>query len=148
VPVAPPEFSKTVDELGFGVTLMGALPAGPPKEAAAAWRDSGGTLELDHLDLRWGAIGVSGSGTLALDADLQPEGSVSGAISGYDQLLNALVAGGRVKASDARMARLALSMLAKPGPGGRPEIATSFAIQNGQMLLGPARLGPAPHIDW
>jgi hypothetical protein len=148
LPAAPPEFSKTVDELGFGVTMMGALPAGPLKEAMAAWRDAGGTLELDHLDLRWGAIGLTGSGTLALDGDLQPVGGFSGAISGYDQLLNALVAAGRVKASDARVARMALSLLGKAGPDGRPQISTSFAIQNGEMQLGPAKLGKAPHIDW
>jgi uncharacterized protein DUF2125 len=148
LPAAPQGFSQTVDELGFGVTMMGALPAGPLKEAVAAWRDGGGTLELDHLDLRWGAIGLTGSGTLALDADLQPVGGFSGAISGYDQLLNALVAAGRVKASDARVARLALSMLGSVGPDGRPQISTSFAIQNGEMQLGPAKLGKAPHIDW
>jgi len=148
VPVAPPEFSKTVNELGFGLTMMGALPTGPPREAAAAWRDAGGTLELDHLDLRWGAIGATASGTLALDADLQPVASFSGAISGYDQLLNALVAAGRVKASDARGARLALSMLGRVGPDGRPQISTTFAIQDGEMQLGPAKLGKAPHIDW
>ncbi len=148
LPVVPPEFSKTVEELGFSVTMMGALPSGPPHEAAAAWRDAGSTLELDHLDLRWGAIGANASGTLALDRDLQPVGSFSGAISGYDQLLNALVAAGRVKASDARAARLVLSMLGKPGPDGRPQISTSFSIQNGEMQLGPAKLGKAPHIDW
>jgi hypothetical protein len=148
LPAAPPEFSKTVDQLGFGVTMMGALPSGPAREAATAWRDAGGTLELDHLDLRWGAIGATASGTLALDADLQPIGSFSGAVSGYDQLLNALVAAGRVKASDARVARLALSMLGRVGPDGRPQISTNFTVQNGEMQLGPAKLGKAPHIDW
>jgi hypothetical protein len=69
-------------------------------------------------------------------------------VSGFDQLLSALVASGRIKASDARIARLALAMLAKAGPEGRPEISTSFAIQDGQMYLGPAKLGPAPRIDW
>ena len=148
LPTAPPGFGKTVDELGLGVTMMGALPVGPPREAATAWRDSGGTLELDHLDVHWGAIGLTGSGTLALDANLQPEGSLSGTISGYDQLLNALVAAGQVKASDARVARLGLSFLGQPGADGRPQISTSFTIQNGQMQLGPVKLGKAPRIDW
>jgi hypothetical protein len=148
LPAAPPGFSKAVDEFGFGVTMMGALPSGSPREAAAAWRDSGGTLELDNFYLRWGAIGGTASGTLALDGDLQPVGSFSGAISGYEQLLNALVAAGRVKASDARVARLALSMLGRVGPDGRTQISTTFAIQDGEMQLGPAKLGKAPHIDW
>ena len=148
LPAAPPGFSPTLDDLGFGVTMMGTFPAGPLRQAAAAWRDGGGTVELDHLDLRWGDMEINGSGTLALDNNLQPVGGFSGGVSGFDQLLTALVAAGRVKASDARIARIALAMLAKAGPDGRPEIATSLTIQNGQMFLGPAKLGPAPRIDW
>jgi len=148
LPAAPAGFNKTVDELAAGVTLMGALPSGAPREAATAWRDSGGTLELDHLDAQWGAVGLTGSGTLALDADLQPEGSLSGAVSGYDQLLTALVAAGQIKGSDARVAKLGLSFLGQPGANGRQQISTSFTIQNGQMRLGPIKLGKAPHIDW
>lgn len=148
VPAAPPGFSNTVDEVGLGITVMGDMPAASLRQALAAWRDAGGTLQLDHFDLRWGGIGATASGTLALDGDLQPIASLSGAISGYEQLLNALVAAGRVKASDARTARLVLSMLGHPGPDGHSQISTSFAIQDGEMRLGPAMLGKAPHIDW
>ncbi|HVH81385.1 MAG TPA: DUF2125 domain-containing protein [Stellaceae bacterium] len=147
-PVMPPGFNGPIDDVGFGLTLMGTFPPGPLRQAAGAWRDSGGTLELDHLQLRWGDLRINGSGTLALDNDLQPIGGFSGGVSGFDQLLSALVASGRIKASDARVARLALAMLAKAGPDGRPEISSSFAIQNGEMYLGPAKLGPAPRIDW
>lgn len=148
LPAAPPGFNPTIDDIGFGVTLTGDFPAGPLRQAAAQWRNSGGTLELDHLDLRWGDMQINGSGTLALDNELQPIGGFSGGISGFDQLLNGLVAAGRVKAGDARVARLALAMLAKTGPDGRPEIAASLTIQNGEMYLGPVKLGPAPRIDW
>ena len=147
-PLTPPGFNPTIDDLGFGVTLRGAFPPGPPRQAATAWRDSGGTLELDHLHLRWGDMAITGSGTLALDSALQPVGGFSGGVSGFDQLLSALVATGRIKASDARIARLALAMLSKAGADGRPEIASSLTIQNGEMYLGPAKLGPAPRIDW
>jgi hypothetical protein len=148
LPAAPPGFSPTVAELGFGVTLMGDFPTGPLRQAAQQWRENGGTVELDHLDLRWGDMQINGSGTLALDNDLQPIGGLSGGVSGFDQLLSGLVAAGRIKASDARVARLALALMAKTGPDGRPEIAASLTIQNGEMYLGPAKLGPAPRIDW
>jgi hypothetical protein len=85
---------------------------------------------------------------LALDSDLQPMGAVSGAVEGYDELMNALVAAGRMKASDARLARIGLAMLAKAGPSGRPAITASFTVQNGEMFLGPAKLGAAPKIPW
>lgn len=148
LPTVPVPFRNPVDEVAFGVTVMGAIPTGPPRRAAAAWRDSGGTLELDHLALRWGTLRVTGSGTVALDADLQPIGAFSGAIAGYEELMTALVAAGRMRAGDARLARLALAMLARTGPDGRPEIATSFTIQDGEMYLGPAKLGKAPRIVW
>jgi hypothetical protein len=53
-----------------------------------------------------------------------------------------------MKPSDASLARIGLAMLAKAGPDGRPAITASFTIQNGEMFLGPARLGPAPKIPW
>ena len=45
-------------------------------------------------------------------------------------------------------ARIALSFLVKAGPDGKPEIRTAFTIQNGQMFLGPAKLGTLPRITW
>ncbi len=148
LPTVPTPFRNPVDEISLGVTVMGEIPAAPARQAAAAWRDSGGTLELDHVTVRWGSLTISGSGTVALNADLQPIGGFSGAIEGYDELLKALVAAGRMRAGDARLAQLALGMLAKAGRDGRPEIATSFTIQNGEMYLGPAKLGKAPRIVW
>lgn len=148
VPVPPPGFAKAIDEIGFGITEMGAWPNGSSREAAAVWRDGGGTVELDHLDLRWGNVTVTGDGTFALDGDLQPTGALSGGIAGYDQVMSALVAAGRVKAKDARIAQLALALMAHPGADGRAEIAASLTIQNGEMRLGPAKLGPAPRINW
>ena len=148
LPSVPAPFRNPLDEIALGATVMGPIQAAPPRQAAAAWRDAGGTIELDHFAARWDTIAISGSGTVALDPDLQPIGALSGAIEGYDQLLTALVAAGRMRAGDARLARLALGMLAKAGPDGRPEIATSFTIQNGEMYLGPAKLGKAPRIAW
>jgi hypothetical protein len=148
LPTAPAPFRNPVDEIAGGVTMMGSIAGGAAREAATAWRDSGGTLELDHLMLRWEMLRITCSGTMALDADLQPMGAFSGAVEGYDVLLKAFVAAGRMRAGDATLAQLALGVLARAGPDGRPEIATSFTIQNGQMFFGPVKLGKAPQIVW
>jgi hypothetical protein len=148
LPASIRPFGDTIDDLAFGTTVKGVVPAGPLREAVAAWRDSGGTIELDNLQLRWGGLEARATGTLALDQELQPIGGFSGAIEGYDQVMSALVQSGMMRASDAGLARLALTMLAKAGPDGRPQIATSFTIQNGQMFLGPAKLGKAPRLSW
>jgi len=140
--------NDTIDELAFGITVKGAVPSGKLAQAVAEWRDAGGTVELNNLHLNWGGVGATASGTIALDRELQPIGGFSGTIAGYDQILTGLVQSGRMRAADAGLARLALAMLAKAGPDGRPEIKTAFTIQNGQMFLGPAKLGKAPRIAW
>jgi hypothetical protein len=140
--------SDTIDELAFGLTIKGAISSGKLARAVSEWRDAGGTIELDNLRLNWGGVGATGSGTIALDRELQPIGGFSGAIEGYDQILIGLVQSGRMRAADAGLARLALAILAKAGPDGKPEIKTGFTIQNGQMFLGPAKLGKAPRLAW
>jgi hypothetical protein len=148
MPEAVRQFGDTIDRVTFALTAKGPFPDGPLQQAATAWRDAGGTVDLDKLRVEWGMLDASASGTFALDQDLQPECALSGAVEGFDQLIEALVRSGMMPARNAGLARLALTILAKTGPDGRPRIATSFTIQNGQMRLGPAKLGPAPHIDW
>jgi hypothetical protein len=148
LPGMSPVLGNSIDELAFGVTFKGKLPGGKLAEAVSAWRDSGGTIELDNLQLKSHGLVASGTGTIALDRELQPIGGFSGAIEGYDQILAALVEAGRLRAADAGLARLALALLAKAGPDGKPMIATGFTIQNGEMYLGPAKLGRAPRLAW
>jgi hypothetical protein len=148
LPAAIGPLGDSVEQLDFGATVKGAIPNGKLAEAVAAWRDAGGTIELDNLHLKWGGLDATATGTIALDRELQPIGGFSGAIQGYDQILTALVQSGQMRAGDAGLARIALTMLAKVGPDGRPEIKTAFTIQNGQMFLGPAKLGKVPRIPW
>jgi hypothetical protein len=148
VPDVVRALGSNIEELAFGATVIGPLPGGNLVQALAAWRAAGGTVELDNLDLKWNGLDVTATGTLALDRGLQPIGGFSGAIEGYDRLLRAFVESGRMRPSDAGLAQLALAMLAKAGPDGRPQIATSLTIENGQLFLGPARLGPAPRFAW
>ena len=143
-----PILGDTIDELALALSVKGAVPGGRLVQAISEWRDAGGTIELDNLQVKWGELGSTASGTIALDRELQPMGGFSGAIQGYDQILAALVQSGRMRAAEAGLARLALAMLAKAGPDGKPAITTAFTIQNGQMFLGPAKLGKAPRIAW
>jgi hypothetical protein len=148
LPLAVGPLGDTIDELDLGATVKGAMPSGKLPDALTAWRDVGGKIELDNLRLKWGALNATATGTVALDQELQPTGGFSGAIQGYDQILTALVQNGQMRAADAGLARIALTLLAKAGPDGKPEIRTAFTIQNGQMFLGPAKLGRLPRITW
>jgi len=146
---APPvNFRKTIDELALGVTIKGAFPPGPLPQAAALWRDAGGTVEIDNLRVDWSGLGITANGTLALDHKLQPIAALSGGIEGFGAILNALVAADQMTPEQAALVQIALTQLAKPGPDGKPQITAPFTIQNGKMYLGPARLGSIPRLVW
>lgn len=148
LPFAVAPFGATVAELSLRSAVKGAVSPGPFVRMAEAWRDAGGTIDFDHFRLDWGALQITGSGTLALDQELQPEGAFSTRIEGYDQLVSALVASGRMDQQAGNLVRIALALLAKRGPDGKSEIATSLAIEHGEISLGPARLGRLPHLSW
>jgi hypothetical protein len=148
LPIRIGPMSDTIEELDFDATVKGSVPGGHLANALAAWRDAGGRIELNNLHLEWGGLGANATGTLALDQDLQPVGGFYGAVRGYDQILTALVESGQMRAADAGLARIALGLLAKEAPDGQPEIRTAFKLQNGQMFVGPARLGKVPRLTW
>lgn len=148
LPAGIDPLGNAIDELDFGAMIKGAIPNGRLPDALAAWRDAGGTVELDNLHVRWGPIDATASGTIAFDQALQPVGAFSGGLEGYDQILTALVQRGQMRPGDANLARIALAMLAEAGPDGKPRIKTAFALRDGQFFLGPARLGKAPRFTW
>ena len=144
----PVPFRGTVNDLSFDLTVLGPVPNLPPPQAAKAWRDAGGTIEVERIAARSGDLAVTGSGTFALDRELQPEAAFSGSVAGYDKLIAGLTEAGILPQGGSALARLGLSLLAKPGANGQSQIKTSFTIQNGEMTLGPFQLGAAPRIDW
>ncbi len=146
---APPvNFAKVIDELALGVTVKGPFPPGQLEQSAAAWRDAGGTIEVENLRVEWGGLGISANGTLALDRQLQPVAAFSSGIEGFDKIIDALVAADWLIPEQGSLVKIALGALSRPGPDGKPQLTAPFTIQNGKMYLGPARLGTAPRIAW
>jgi hypothetical protein len=148
LPAAVPPLGDTVDRINAALALKGTIPPGPRRDALAAWRADGGTLEVTKLDLGWGNLGVTANGTLALDEALQPEGALTASIRGYNGIIDAMVAGGTMKAGDAALAKLALGLLAKTGPDGTSHIDAPMTIQAGRLFIGPARLMRLPNFTW
>ncbi len=130
-------------------SLMGVMPPGPAREAAKAWRDDGGTVEVHRLHLEWGPLVIEAGGTLALDANLQPIGALSAIVRGFAETVDALVAGGVVQQNDATTAKQVLGLLAKaPKKGGPPEITVPVTLQNGWIYVGPVSLARISQIHW
>jgi hypothetical protein len=148
LPQAVPPLGDTIDHLAAAVAVKGTIPGGPHRQALAAWRDDGGTLEIGSFDLGCGNLQLGAKGTLALDAGLQPIGALTALIRGYNEIIDALVTAGGLRAGDAALAKVALGLLAKEGPDGGYEISAPLTLQNGHAFLGPARLARLPNFTW
>ena len=132
------------------VRLRGDLdPTFVSAERLAQWRDAGGTIDIEQVQLHWGTLHIAGEGTVALDAALQPEGAFTVRIAGLDKLINVLEARGRVRPQQAAIARIALAVLTRtPSDGGPPEARVPLTVQNRVLSIGPVPLLTLDLIDW
>lgn len=115
----------------------------------AEWRDQGGALDISRLALEVDTITVQSSGTLALDGNLQPVGSLSARIGGFFGVVDQLVRQGIIRRQDASMAKIMLGALAKqPEKGGVPVLSVPLTVQNQTLFVGPVALAPVPFVRW
>jgi len=115
----------------------------------AAWRDRGGTLEVERLLIDYPPLSLQGNGTLALDGDLQIVGAFSARIQGFFETVERLRRARVIRGPDASMAKVVLGMLAKhPGNGGPATISLPLTVQDRALFAGPVRLIEIPQLKW
>ncbi len=131
-----------IASLGLTLGLTGPLTAAAdPRAILAAWRDAGGTLEIERGDLRWGSLDLSLTGTLALDKAFRPQGALSGRVGGLDPVLAAAVSQGRLAADQAESIRSALGALSFLTRDEAGRVPFGITLQDGRVLVGPVAVG-------
>jgi hypothetical protein len=148
LPAAVSPFGKEIETLNLAATLKGAVPPGKLRDALAAWRQDGGTIELTDGTLHWGALEASANGTLALDDKLQPIGALTATVVNHDAIVDAAVASGNLRARDAGLLKIVLGLMAKPGTDGRKQLTLPVSLQNDHVYLGPAQIAVLPRFSW
>lgn len=134
------------------VADLGGIDAGTmlPKPLAE-WRDTGGVLEVRLLKFDWPPIAAELEGTLTLDENMYPLGSFSSRLSGYEQLLDDMVALGWIKKKKVNMALFVLELLSSKGEGGEKYLKAPITLQNKVLSLGPVpllKLKPIGEVRW
>jgi len=132
-----------IERVGLRAILKGALPPGAdPGDGLEHWRDAGGVVEMPWLSLDWGRLGLAGNGAIALDSALRPLGSIALRIAGFRETLGDLAQAGIIDSRSAGAVGLAMSLFARSPPeGGPPVVETVLRMQDGEIALGPFRLG-------
>ena len=132
---------RSVEKIRADLQVRGAVRNGEIDAALEAWRRSGGTVDVDWFHLAWGEFDLRATGTIALDAQARPLGAFSTDIRGHNRALDALVAHAGLKQNAATVAKVALSLLAKPPPeGGAPVLTVPVTAQDGHLYAGPLKI--------
>jgi hypothetical protein len=144
-PLGPILSSLTIDG-----TLNGRLPLERGlTQAATAWRDGGGSLEIQHFAMGWGPLGLTATATLALDDQLQPMGAGTSHVVGYAASLDAMANDGMLSRSAAIAAKAMLSLLAgTPDDGGAAEVDVPLTLQYRTLSMRQVPLVRLPELDW
>ena len=143
-----PPFGSDIEALRLAATVKGAMPSGTLRQALDAWRAGGGTVEVEDGALRWGKLAVTTSGTLALDAALQPIGALTATVEDHTAIVDAAVASGNLPADNANFVKAFLGLMAKPGADGKKRLSLPLSLQNDRIYLGPAQIGRLPRFTW
>ena len=139
-----PEFGRFVLE----AQVKGPLSGGPRVEALTAWRESGGTLEIAKIELAHGPVIAAGTGTFALDPDLQPLAAFTAQVQGLLELVDGLARLGALRPRDAQTAKFVLGALGRRSDSGAFVHAVPVTIQDRRLYVGPIAIAPIPPIRW
>ncbi|MBK1635168.1 DUF2125 domain-containing protein [Rhodovulum adriaticum] len=100
-------------------------------------------LDLDSLDAKWGDLELRAAGTLEVDAQGLPQGTLTLRATNWREMVEIARASGQLPAGVADNLTRALAFLA--GRSGRPEtLDIPLRFAGGSTWLGPVPVGPAP----
>lgn len=136
------QLGTAADHARFSIeaTLRGAL-SGTNATDLAHWRDTGGTVDIDHFTLSLDPVALKLSATLALDQLLRPEGAGTLEIKGFDKAIEDLIKSGHLKRDAAEVARLVLGAFSRTsGTDGTRVVSMPVTAQNGRVSAGPFTL--------
>lgn len=134
------------ERAGFRAVLVPSAPlGGTPAQRAARWRDSGGVLSVPGFEVRWGTFSVTGTGTLRLNARLQPEAEARLQVTGYAAMLDGAVRTGLLPPRSAAAAKTVLGLLGAPGGG---TVDVPLVLQAGVLSVARFPLLRVPDLDW
>jgi hypothetical protein len=135
-------------EIALAGTIKGPLPPAPLRQALAAWRDAGGTVEISSFAAAQATLSLTGSATIALDESLQPIVAANVNARGLSETIDLLASQKRIYPEDALKMKLFVKGAERDTPGGYKEVATGLTVQGGSLSWGPFKLAQVPLIRW
>jgi hypothetical protein len=136
-------FGRTIQDLSTVLEVHGDKPLGRTVAEIEAWRDAGGTVDVNSLALDWGPLQVQINGSLALDENNRPMGALTAKFTNYDKLIDALSA---TKPGERPELKRFLEGLMKSTGQPQDTLTLPFSMQDGALYLGPVAVTTLPPL--
>ena len=138
----------TFSELRTTISAPNGIPA-LYEEDLSAWQRKASGIDILNFEAVIGPVDMYGSGTMALDQELQPIISLNTTMTGYAELIDQFQAAGNMPPVMALTAKTALNNLAKEDEETGEKILTlPIFLQYQRLNIGPLRLATFPEIRW
>ncbi len=133
---------RQVQELNLIGRQTGPWVGNSLEDTLGGWRDAGGIVEFSNVVLHWGAVQLSGDGSLTIDKQFRPLGAMGGKLLGAAAGIDALVAAGKMQPREAAAAKAALASLHKQDQGPEPYLPLPLTAQDGKLSIANVPLFP------
>lgn len=104
-------------------------------------------VTIRQIDLAWGDLRFAASGTVEIDAEGVPDGTIALRLDNWRTAVAQAERAGIVTAQARGQAEVILNALANMG-GSTETLALDVRFAQGEMYLGQIRLGPAPRLSY
>jgi len=141
----------TINRFDANLSLASpALSGDAAVEQARAWRDWGGVLTIQSLELHWGPLTLQGAAELGLDQHLQPSGRGLARVGGWAATLDSLARGGTIQPGVAQTAKAVLAPMARPAQdsSGLETLELPFTLQDSTLSVGKIPLMRFGEVVW
>ena len=137
---------KTLDGITGSIGLRGD-PGTFALEDLIAWRDNGGTIDIERIQFERAPNKLIIKGTLALDAELKPIGAGTIDLAGLAPFLDEQQKAGRITKSEASFLHLAILVLSQTtNQQEKSMIRIPITAQNGKLKIGSFSLFDLPGL--
>lgn len=129
-----------VARLALTASIEGAWPELSGTAGIQQWRDAGGVAQVKAMEIDWGPLKLNAAGTLALDKQNRPIGSLTANLLGHEGLIKGLQGAGQLSQDEARAASTGLAIIAMASGAKEGGLALPMVLQDGVMFAGPLRI--------
>ncbi len=153
LPVSQPRLlGETIARFEVEAALIGPLPSARSSfmRRVGVWREEGGTVRVQRVDVQWGVAHATASATLALDEGLQPMGAANLRVADAARVLSALAADDLLPWHYVPQVMFALeqSRQTVTQEDGLTVTEVPLTLQNRVLSMGGVTLLQLPELNW